>query len=47
MTEIRVHEVELQVPDIVADPPPVFSAFYSDEQARTCDRFGALHPGKG
>lgn len=42
-----VHEVELQVRDIVADLPPVFQAFYEDEQARTCDRCGALHPGKG
>ena len=31
-----VHEVELQVRDIVADLPPVFEAFYGDEEARTC-----------
>ncbi|GAB3151781.1 3-hydroxyanthranilate 3,4-dioxygenase [Micromonospora sonneratiae] len=43
----RVHEVELQVRDIVADLPPLFEAFYADEAARTCDRCGALHPGKG
>jgi 3-hydroxyanthranilate 3,4-dioxygenase len=42
-----VHEVELQVRDIVADLPPVFAAFYADEEARTCGRCGALHPGKG
>jgi 3-hydroxyanthranilate 3,4-dioxygenase len=42
-----VHEVELQVRDIVADLPPVFAAFYGDEQARTCDGCGTLHPGKG
>ncbi|HLU45773.1 MAG TPA: 3-hydroxyanthranilate 3,4-dioxygenase [Natronosporangium sp.] len=42
-----VHEVELQVRDIVADLPPVFEAFYSSEQARTCANCGALHPGKG
>ncbi|HEX5740186.1 MAG TPA: 3-hydroxyanthranilate 3,4-dioxygenase [Pilimelia sp.] len=42
-----VHEVELQVRDIVADLPPVFSAFYADEAARTCGACGALHPGKG
>lgn len=41
-----VHEVELQVRDIVADLPPVFTAFYQDEQARTCPSCGALHPGK-
>ncbi|MFI6820067.1 3-hydroxyanthranilate 3,4-dioxygenase [Micromonospora sp. NPDC050187] len=43
----KVHDVELQVRDIVADLPPVFTAFYGDEQARTCDRCGTLHPGKG
>ncbi|RSN60981.1 3-hydroxyanthranilate 3,4-dioxygenase [Amycolatopsis sp. WAC 04182] len=42
-----VHEVELQVRDIVEDLPPVFTAFYGDEQARTCGNCGALHPGKG
>jgi 3-hydroxyanthranilate 3,4-dioxygenase len=42
-----VHEVELQVRDIVADLPPVFTAFYDDQQARTCGKCGAVHPGKG
>ncbi|MGW5731287.1 MULTISPECIES: 3-hydroxyanthranilate 3,4-dioxygenase [Streptomyces] len=42
-----VHEVELQVRDIVADLPPVFTAFYEDERARTCKGCGTLHPGKG
>ncbi|PZS20388.1 MAG: 3-hydroxyanthranilate 3,4-dioxygenase [Pseudonocardiales bacterium] len=42
-----VHEVELQVRDIVADLPPVFTAFYADEQARTCVHCGTVHPGKG
>jgi 3-hydroxyanthranilate 3,4-dioxygenase len=42
-----VHEVELQVRDIVVDLPPVFTAFYEDEQARTCKNCGHLHPGKG
>ncbi len=42
-----VHEVELQVRDIVVDLPPVFTAFYEDEQARTCANCGHLHPGKG
>jgi 3-hydroxyanthranilate 3,4-dioxygenase len=42
-----VHEIELQVRDIVADLPPVFDRFYADEQARTCGSCGALHPGKG
>ncbi len=42
-----VHEVELQVRDIVADLPPVFDGFYRDESARTCGQCGALHPGRG
>ena len=42
-----VHEVELQVRDIVKDLPPVFTAFYEDEKARTCPSCGTLHPGKG
>ena len=42
-----VHEVELQVTDIVEDLPPVFTAFYNDEKARTCGNCGALHRGKG
>jgi 3-hydroxyanthranilate 3,4-dioxygenase len=42
-----VHEAELQVRDIVTDLPPVFSAFYADERARTCPQCGTLHPGRG
>jgi 3-hydroxyanthranilate 3,4-dioxygenase len=42
-----VHEVELQVRDIVVDLPPVFTAFYADEAARTCKYCGHLHPGQG
>ena len=42
-----VHEVELQVRDIVVDLPPVFQAFYADEKARTCEKCGTLHPGRG
>jgi 3-hydroxyanthranilate 3,4-dioxygenase len=42
-----VHEVQLQVRSIVDDLPPVFAAFYGDEQARTCPHCGTLHPGKG
>ncbi|MDX3434369.1 3-hydroxyanthranilate 3,4-dioxygenase [Streptomyces sp. ME01-18a] len=41
----RVHEVQLQVNDIVTDLPPVFEAFYRDEKARTCSGCGAMHPG--
>jgi 3-hydroxyanthranilate 3,4-dioxygenase len=42
-----VHEVELQVRNLVEDMPPVFEAFYNSEQARTCPHCGTLHPGKG
>ena len=42
-----VHEVELQVRNIVEDLPPVFEAFYGSEQARTCPQCGTVHPGKG
>jgi 3-hydroxyanthranilate 3,4-dioxygenase len=42
-----VHEVELQVRSIVDDLPPLFQAFYEDEQARTCAKCGTVHPGKG
>jgi 3-hydroxyanthranilate 3,4-dioxygenase len=42
-----VHEVELQVRDIVQDLPPVFQAFYADESLRTCSNCGTVHPGKG
>lgn len=43
----KVHEVELQVRDIVEDLPPVFTAFYESEEGRTCPECGAVHPGKG
>jgi 3-hydroxyanthranilate 3,4-dioxygenase len=42
-----VHEVEIQVRDIVADLPPVFTEFYEDEQLRACANCGAIHPGRG
>lgn len=43
----KVHEVELQVRDIVEDLPPVFRAFYESEEGRTCPECGTVHPGKG
>lgn len=43
----KIHETELQVRDIVGDLPPVFEKFYGSEEFRTCDKCGALHPGKG
>ncbi|VXB07836.1 3-hydroxyanthranilate 3,4-dioxygenase [Aeromicrobium sp. 9AM] len=42
-----VHEVELQVRDIVEDLPPVFRTFYESTEGRTCQNCGAVHPGKG
>jgi len=42
----RVHRVELQVKDIVKDLPPLFTAFYGSEAARTCRQCGTVHPGK-
>jgi 3-hydroxyanthranilate 3,4-dioxygenase len=42
-----VHAARMQVRDIVADLPPVFSAFYADAAARTCPSCGSVHPGKG
>ncbi len=41
-----VHEVELQVRDIVADLPPVFAAFNADAELRTCSRCGTVHPAR-
>lgn len=42
-----VHEVELQVRDIVTDLPPLFAAFYESVDARTCPSCGTVHPGRG
>lgn len=42
-----VHEVEVQVNDIVVDMPPIFEAFHASIEQRTCPSCGALHPGKG
>lgn len=43
-----VHEVELQVRDIVEDLPPVFEEFYArDDEGRTCSKCGTVHPGRG
>ncbi|MCX4538239.1 3-hydroxyanthranilate 3,4-dioxygenase [Streptomyces sp. NBC_01669] len=41
-----VHEVELQVRNIVADLPPVFEKFYDDEALRICPKCGTVHPGR-
>ena len=41
-----VHRVELEIHDIVKDLPPLFDAFYNDEELRHCSQCNALHPGK-
>ncbi|MDG1412011.1 MAG: 3-hydroxyanthranilate 3,4-dioxygenase [Acidimicrobiales bacterium] len=41
-----VHRAELTLRSIVRDLPPVYEAFYSDDDARTCAECGAMHPGK-
>lgn len=42
----RVHRVEVAVSNIVTDLPPLFDAFYNDEEARRCKECGSLHPGR-
>ena len=39
-----VHRGELILESIVDDLPPVFEAFYSSVEARTCPNCGHLHP---
>jgi 3-hydroxyanthranilate 3,4-dioxygenase len=41
-----VHRAELTLRSIVRDLPPVYEAFYGDDDARTCAACGAMHPGK-
>ena len=41
-----VHRVEVLLQSLVHDLPPLYQAFYADEDARTCPKCGALHPGK-
>lgn len=41
-----VHRVEVQLKSIVRDLPPLYEAFYGDEQAKTCKFCNSLHPGK-
>jgi len=40
----RIHRVEVNVQNIVADLPPLFDAFYAG--ARQCPACGQVHPGK-
>lgn len=41
-----VHRVEVDLVSIVDDLPPLYKAFYGNEQARTCRHCGSVHPGK-
>jgi 3-hydroxyanthranilate 3,4-dioxygenase len=41
-----IHRAEIQLQSIVADLPPVFDAFYSSVEHRTCTNCGTVHPGK-
>ena len=41
-----VHRVEVTIRNIVADLPPLFTAFYDDLVKRTCHNCGRVHPGK-
>ena len=36
----------LGVTDALAADPPLFAAFYADQNARVCKNCGAIHPGK-
>lgn len=45
--ENRVHRIEAPLNNIVDDLPPLYDAFYDDEEARTCSDCGAVHPGRG
>lgn len=41
-----VHRAEVDLESIVDDLPPIYQAFYSSQEARTCPNCQALHPGK-
>jgi 3-hydroxyanthranilate 3,4-dioxygenase len=41
-----VHRSEVLLRSIVDDLPPLFEAFYSSEEARTCPSCGHVHPGR-
>ncbi len=43
---VRLHRVEIELKSIVADLPPLFTAFYENESLRRCPRCGELHPGR-
>ncbi len=41
-----VHRAEVDLESIVDDLPPIYTAFFNNEKARTCPHCGELHPGK-
>lgn len=41
-----VNRVEVSVGNIVDDLPPLFDAFYANDDARTCGKCGSVHPGR-
>lgn len=41
-----VHRAEVDLESIVDDLPPIYEAFYSSKEARTCPACQTLHPGK-
>ena len=41
-----LHRVEVVIEDIVKDLPPLFNAFYANNEARKCAQCGKIHPGK-
>lgn len=43
----RIHRVEVTMGAIDEDLPPLFDAFYSNTEARTCDNCGTVHPAPG
>lgn len=43
---MMVHRAEVSLVSIVRDLPPLFEAFYSDLDARTCSHCNTVHPGK-
>ena len=43
----RVHRIEVPLGNLVDDLPPLYEAFYADEEARRCPGCSTVHPGKG
>jgi 3-hydroxyanthranilate 3,4-dioxygenase len=41
-----VHRAEVRLKSIVKDLPPLFDAFYSNEDLRRCRYCGTIHPGR-